>query len=122
LAGQEATSSGGGVAGDFQTNTEWHDFKSTTPYHGRLFIDPETGIVLRVIVEAELKTSDVVHQMDTRIDYGSIKTGQRTFVLPLRTIVNTIVVPNGESGAGGYSTRTTLFTSEYSDYRPAPAN
>jgi len=26
-------------------------------------------------------------------------------------------VPNGESGAGGYSTRCTLLTSDYSGYR-----
>jgi hypothetical protein len=41
-------------------------------------------------------------------------------VLPVKTIVVTEVVPNGDSGsAGKYSTRTTLFTSEYKNYEVA---
>lgn len=109
---------GGGATGNFQTTTQWHEFKTTTPYHGRLFIDPDTGIVLRMITEAELKPTEVVHQLDTRVDFGAVKTPQGVVVAPVRTVVNSVVVPNGESGAGGYSTRCTLFTSEYSDYRP----
>ena len=31
--------------------------------------------------------------------------------------INSVVVPNGESGAGGYSTRSILLTSAYSEYR-----
>ena len=74
-----------------------------------------------MIVESELKPSDLVHQMDTRIDYGLVKAGQGTFVVPIRALVNSIVVPNGDSGDGTYSTRCTLFVSEYSGYRPSPA-
>jgi hypothetical protein len=108
---------GGGATGNFQTTTQWHDFKTTAPYHGRLFIDPDTGIVLRMITEAELKPTEVVHQLDTRVDFGAVKTAQGVVVAPVRTVINSVVVPNGESGAGGYSTRCTLFTSEYSEYR-----
>jgi hypothetical protein len=108
---------GGGATGNFQTTTQWHEFKTTAPYHGRLFIDPDTGIVLRMITEAELKPTEVVHELDTRVDFGAIKTAQGVIVAPVRSVVNSVVVPNGESGAGGYSTRCTLFTSEYSEYR-----
>lgn len=107
---------GGGVAGNFQTKTDWHNYKSTPPYHGEFFIDPESGVVVRLIVQTELKPSDVVHQLDTRIDYGPVKAGERTLVAPVKTFINTVVVPNGESGAGGYKTRCTLFTAEYKDY------
>lgn len=113
---------GGGVAGNFQTNTDWNEFKSTVPCQGRFYIDPATGAVLRMIVEAEFKPSDVVHQMDTRIDYGPVKAGQGTSLVPVRSVVNLVVVPNGDSGAGGYSTRTALFSSEYSEYHPAQSN
>ncbi len=118
LGGQEAASSGaGGVAGNFQTNTTWRDYRAGAPYHGEFFIDPETGIVMRMITEAELNPSDVVHQVDTRIDYGAMKAGNKILVAPARTIINTMVVPNGDSGAGGYSTRRTLFIAEYKDYK-----
>jgi hypothetical protein len=46
----------------------------------------------------------------------------RTSVLPVRTILKTEVVPNGDSGVGKYTTRRTLFTSEYKDYQPAGAH
>jgi len=114
-------SPGGGVTGNFQTNTEWNNFKTTAPYQGKLFIDPETGIVVRMIVEAELNPSDVVHQVDTRIDFGPVKVRDQMLIVPVETIINTEVVPNGESGAGGYKIRRTLFTSEYKNYQPATA-
>lgn len=118
LAGSEAAGGGGGgVAGNFQTSTTWHNYKTTAPYHGEFFIDPDTGIVMRMITEAELNPSDVVHQVDTRIDYGPLKIGNKMLVAPVRTIVNTLVIPNGDSGAGGYSTRRTLFIAEYKDYK-----
>jgi hypothetical protein len=112
------TGNGGGVSGDWQTTTDWHDFHSIVPYHGEFFIDPESGVVLRMITQAELKPSDVVHQVDTRIDYGPIKSADRIFIVPVKSFVNTVVVPYGESGARIYTTRCTLFTSEYSGYQP----
>jgi hypothetical protein len=107
---------GGGVSGNYQTNTEWHEFSTTAPYHGEFFLDPDTGIVVRMIVESELKPTDVVHEVDTRVDYGPVKVGATALLVPVKTFVNTVVVPGGESGSGSYSTRTTLFMSEFTDY------
>ena len=108
---------GGGVTGNFQTNTDWHNYKSTVPYHGQFFIDPSTGIVLRMITQGDFKASDVVHELDTRIDFGAVRVGARTLIAPIKSFINTLVVPNGDSGAGTYTTRRTLFISEYKDYR-----
>ncbi len=111
---------GGGAKGNFQTNTSWHDYKNSVPYHGELFIDPDTGIVVRMITIAELKPSEVVHQDDTRVDYAPVTVDGKQIVLPVKTVIVTEVVPNGDSGsAGKYSTRTTLFTSEYKNYQLA---
>jgi hypothetical protein len=114
--------SGGGAKGNFQTNTQWHNFKANgIPYHGMFFIDPDTGIVVRMVTQAELKSTDLVHQQDTRIDYGPVTVGAKSMVLPVKTVINTEVVPNGDSGQGKYSTRNTLFTIEYKDYQLAGA-
>lgn len=112
-------SGGGGVSGNFQTNTEWNKFTNTVPYHGEVFIDPDSGIVVRLITQADLKATDLVHQLDTRIDYGPVQAGDKSLVAPVKTFINTEVVPKGDSGAGTYTTRCTLFTSEYKDYKPA---
>lgn len=110
---------GGGVAGNMQTSTNWHNYKATAPYHGQLFIDAATGIVVRMSTMAELNPSEVVHQVDTRIDYGPVKVGDAMLMVPVKTVIITEVVPNGDSGAGGYTTRRTLFTSEYKNYQVA---
>jgi hypothetical protein len=121
-----STSSIAGIAGgspdaggNFQTATDWHNFKSNgVPYHGEFFIDPDTGIVVRMITQLELKQTDVVHQQDTRIDYGPVKVGDKELVLPMKTVIATEVVPNGDSQAAGkFSTRATLFTIEYKNYQ-----
>jgi hypothetical protein len=121
VAGQEAASNGGGGAvGDFQTNINFNQhFKAKVPYHGEIFVDPATGIVLRLIILADFKASDNVQQEDTRIDYGPVKIGAKAFVLPVRTVINSVVAPNGDSGTGSFTTRRTIFTSEYKNYQLA---
>ncbi|WP_162601488.1 hypothetical protein [Occallatibacter savannae] len=114
------TGGSGGASGNFQTNTEYsnHYKANGVPYHGELFVDPDTGIVVRLITQLELKQTDVVHQQDTRIDYAPAKVGDKDLVLPMKTVINTEVVPNGDSqSAGKFSTRCTLFTSEYKDFK-----
>ena len=110
--------SGGTPKGNFQTNTSYHPYKANVPYHGEFFIDPDSGIVVRMITQAELKPTEVVHQEDTRIDYGPVDVGGKPLVLPVKTVIDTEVVPYGDSGAAGaHTTRTTFFTSEYKDYK-----
>jgi hypothetical protein len=121
-AGQSIAAPGAGVngGGNVQTRADWNPWKATVPYHGEIFIDPESGIVLRLIVQAEFKSSDVVHQEDDRIDYGPVMVDGKALLVPVRSIVSAEVVQNGESLAGGgYTPRHMLLTSEYKNYAPA---
>ncbi len=117
LSGGTSAGGAGGVTGTFQTSTDWHNYRSTVPYHGEFFIDPESGIVLRMITQAEFKSNEVVHQIDTHVDYGAVKAGPRTVIAPVKMFIDTVVVPHGDSGARTYTTRRTLFTTEYKDYQ-----
>ena len=110
---------GGGAKGNFQTNTEFDPYKATIPYHGEIFVDPDSGIVVRLITQADFKSTDVVHLEDQRIDYLPVAVGGKALVLPSKSIVNTEVVPNGDSGGGKFILRHTFFTSEYKGYQPA---
>lgn len=101
---------------NFQTATHWKPFKSTTGYHGELFVDAESGVVLRLTSHAELKPSDFVHQEDLRIDYVPVKLGEKTFFLPGTMYQWTEVVPFGDSFARRFAVRHTLLTSTYKDY------
>ncbi|HEY3704833.1 MAG TPA: hypothetical protein VGL22_07195 [Terracidiphilus sp.] len=111
---------GGNAAGNFQTNTDWKTYKQKDlPYHGEFFIDPETGMVLRLVTQMETKPADVVHQADIRTDYGQVSVGDKPLILPVRAFAVTEIVVNGESGAGGYAERCTLFASDYKNYQLA---
>jgi hypothetical protein len=117
---EAAPNKAGGATGNFQTITNYDQhFKATVPYHGEIFIDPETGVVVRLITQAEFKASDEVQQEDQRIDYGPVKVGANAMVLPVKTVLNTVVAPHGDSGAARFTTRSTLFISEYKNYQPA---
>jgi len=105
------------VSGNFQTATSWKNFKEIKPYHGEIFVEPSSGVVVRLITQAEFKATDVVQREDERVDYGPVKVGDKTLVLPINSIINTEVVPTGDSGAGKYTIRHTLFTTQYKDYK-----
>jgi hypothetical protein len=105
-----------GTGPNFQTGTSWKGFKTTVPYHGEFFVEPESGTIVRVVTQAELKPTDFVHQEDMRIDYGPIFIGDKTYIVPLDSFTFTEVVPNGDNYAAVYSVRHTLFNSTYQNY------
>jgi hypothetical protein len=106
--------------GNLQTHTTYDQhFNATVPYHGEIFVDPDSGIVVRLNLQAEFKAADDVQQEDQRIDYGPVKVGVNAMVLPVKTVLNTVVAPNGDIGAARFTTRRTLFISEYKNYQPA---
>ena len=104
---------------NMQTGVDWKAFKANVGYHGRFFIDPESGTVVRLITQAELKPTDAVHQEDMRIDYGATTVGTDTLMLPVSTFTLTEVVPNGDDSGATYSIRHTLYRATYLDYHPA---
>ena len=60
-------------------------FHKVPAYHGSLFIDPATGIVRRVTVEAEMGDGPVTRAA-TVIEYGPVTIGDRKFICPLRSM------------------------------------
>lgn len=63
-------------------------FHKTPAYHGSLFIDPATGVVLRITLEAELDNSPLA-RIATVIEYGPVLIGDRKFICPLRSMALT---------------------------------
>jgi hypothetical protein len=119
-AGGAGTAPAGGTGeGNYQLNTNYKNYKATVPYHGEIFVDPDTGAVVRLITEAEFKSSELVRQEDQRIDYGPVTIGGKTLILPVRTVINTLAIPDGDTVKGVQNPRHTLFTSEYKNYQSA---
>jgi hypothetical protein len=109
------TESGGGP-GNYQTNANWKNFKATLPYHGEIFVDPDTGVVYRLITEVEFKGSDPVKVENQRIDYGTETVGDKKVVVPGFVTIDTIELPFPDAPQGRFILRHTLFTENYSGY------
>ena len=108
---------GGHTYGSNQgTSVSFKPFTAKPGYHGELFIDADTGTIVRLITKAELKPSDLVHQEDTRIDYGAVEIAGKSYIVPVKSTILTEVVPNGDSYIK-YSVRRTLFDVDYKNYQ-----
>ena len=73
----------------------------TPGYHGELWLDPATGTILRITVEADLKSRDPVKQADTLIEYGPVSINDHSFICPVRSLTLHLepVNPNDTTGA-----------------------
>lgn len=106
-------------AGDiFPGFSSWKPVKATVPYHGEFAVDPSSGVVVRLTTVAEFK-SGWVRQENQRIDYAEQKVGDKSLVLPVRSIVDTVEQPFGDTESKDPSVRHTLFTAAYKDLKPA---
>lgn len=106
-----------GGAGNYQSQDQWKHWKTTAPYHGEIYINPDTGVVMRLVVQAELKGSDPVRVENQRIDYGPEKVGDKSLVVPVQVLIDTLEQPYPDSPTGRFIMRHTLFISDYKDYK-----
>lgn len=68
-------------------------FQATPGYHGTLSIDPNTGAILRITIEAELKSDDPISRAATVVQYGPVAIGDQRFILPIRSLAFSMEQP-----------------------------
>jgi VWFA-related protein len=68
-------------------------FLVTPGYHGTLAIDPNTGAILRVTIEAELKGDDPISRAATVVQYGPVTIGDQRFIFPVRSVALSVEQP-----------------------------
>jgi VWFA-related protein len=61
-------------------------FRQFTAYHGEIAVDPATGIIRRLVLQAELKSDDPITRADILVDYGPVDIAGRAYICPLRSI------------------------------------
>ncbi|HWE86160.1 MAG TPA: hypothetical protein VG267_14555 [Terracidiphilus sp.] len=113
MRGQETA----GGAGNYQTQENEKIWKSKVGYHGEIFVDPTTGVVVRLITIADLKGSDPVRVETQRIDFGEQTVGGKPIVVPVRAIIDTMEQPYPDDPKGRMIFRHTLFTTDYKNYQ-----
>ena len=61
-------------------------FKILPAYHGEIAIDPVSGAILRLQVQADLQGFVPVNRSDMMVAYGPVEIGGKTYILPLRSV------------------------------------
>jgi hypothetical protein len=55
-------------------------------YHGEVAIDPATGTILRVTVQAEQPLNSPILQSDIMVEYGPVEIGGKIYTCPVRSV------------------------------------
>jgi VWFA-related protein len=61
-------------------------FQQNVPFHGELAVDPASGAILRLTVQADLKPALPLARSDVMVEYGPVVIGETTYICPLRSV------------------------------------
>ena len=61
-------------------------FHAQPGYHGSLAIDPVSGAILRLTLQADSKPDDPITHVASVIEYGPVDIGGRTYICPLHSL------------------------------------
>lgn len=61
-------------------------FRQLEGYHGEIAVDPATGVIRRLTLEAEMKADDPVVKADIMVEYGTVEIGGQAYTCPLRSV------------------------------------
>ena len=81
----------------------------TASYHGMLYLDPATGVIRRVILEARFKDKDPIHRAALSVEYAPVTIGNKSCVCPVRSVAIISILDHPE---GGPYKRTLLWLDE----------
>jgi VWFA-related protein len=65
-------------------------FSQIVAYHGEIAVDPASGTILRLMLEAEMKASDPVARASIVVEYGPVEIGDRTYFCPFKSVSSTL--------------------------------
>jgi hypothetical protein len=80
------------------------DAAEVSGYHGEMAIEPATGTILRVTVQAEQPLGSPIRQSDIMVEYGPVAIGAKTYTCPVRSVSMAETGSMGVLGPFGEST------------------
>jgi len=105
--------------GNLQSYSEWKPYQTRAGYYGEIFINPESGRIVRTNIHAKLKPTEFVHSEGVRTDYAFINVQLSPTVVPVQRIIQAEVVPNGDSYGSHYAVQHTYILENYGDFKTA---
>lgn len=108
--------SGNQVNADADFNNEQISYHGTPAYHGDLYVDPMTGSILRVALEAELKETNVITRAAIVVQYGKVDIGGSTFLCPVHSVAISVDQNRAGTAIGGETQVTRINETSFTDY------
>ena len=69
-------------------------------YEGSFWLDPATGTILRITIEADSKSNAAYQQAAMLVQYGAVEIGGSQFILPMRSVAFSKVAMSAEMSTG----------------------
>ncbi len=61
-------------------------FTKPAPFHGEIAVDPSTGAILRLTIQADLEWRLPLARSDVMVEYSPVMKGSKTFICPSRSV------------------------------------
>jgi VWFA-related protein len=61
-------------------------YETEPPFHGEITVDPSTGTIFRLTIQADLAWRLPLERSDVMVEYGPVIKGASSFICPLRSI------------------------------------
>lgn len=61
-------------------------FKKGAPFHGEIAVDPTSGAIMRLTIQADLEWRLPLHRSDVMVEYAPVVRGARVFICPSRSV------------------------------------
>jgi VWFA-related protein len=61
-------------------------FKEPAPFHGEIAVNPSTGAIMRLTIQADLEWRLPLDRSDVMVEYEPVRKGPRTFICPSRAV------------------------------------
>ena len=65
---------------------ESNSFQQMSAYRGEISVDPKTGVIVRLTLEAELSADDPISRAAIAVEYGPVELGGASYICPARSV------------------------------------
>jgi hypothetical protein len=66
-------------------------------YHGAIWLDPATGIIHRITMQADTKDDPLFKRAEMMVQYGPVQIGDRKYICPVRSVALSVASTGGQS-------------------------
>jgi VWFA-related protein len=92
-----------------------YPYRQISGYHGSISVDPATGTILRITVDADLKPTDPITRAAIMVEYGTVQIGGRDYTCPVKS-VSVSVAPASVTAKATDALRFSMNSVSFEDY------